>query len=60
MWLKADDVVNVALRDLGRGKLVSVPDWRYKAAVFAIRHLPRPVLYAATGGTRHRVGPTPR
>ncbi len=60
MWLKADDVVNVALRDLGRGKLVSVPDWRYKAAVFAIRHLPRPLLYAATGGTRHRVGPTPR
>ncbi|GAA0808693.1 SDR family NAD(P)-dependent oxidoreductase [Spirilliplanes yamanashiensis] len=60
MWLKADDVVNVALRDLARGRLVSVPDWKYKTAVFAIRHLPRPLLYRAAGGTRHRVSPPPQ
>lgn len=60
MWLRADDVVNIALRDLARGRLVSVPDWRYKAVVFAIRHLPRPLLYVASGGTRHRVRPPRR
>lgn len=52
LWLKADDVVNVAVRDLARGRLLSVPDWRYKAAVFAIRHAPRPLLYAAAGGRK--------
>jgi hypothetical protein len=56
MWLKADDVVKVALRDLSRGRLVSVPDWRYKTAVFALRHLPRPLLHAAAGRTRRRIG----
>jgi hypothetical protein len=56
MWLKADDVVKVALRDLGRGRLVSVPDWRYKSAVFALRHLPRPVLHAVSGGGRRKLG----
>ena len=30
MWLRADDVVDDGLRDLRRGKLVSVPDWKYK------------------------------
>jgi short-subunit dehydrogenase len=56
MWLKADDVVKVALRDLGRGRLVSVPDWRYKSAVFALRHLPRAIVHRAAGGTRRRIG----
>lgn len=56
MWLEAGDVVKVALRDLARGRFVSVPDWRYKGAVFALRHLPRSVLHLAAGGTRHRIG----
>ena len=41
MWLRADDVVDAGLRDLARGRLVSVPDWKYKAAVFGMRHAPR-------------------
>lgn len=44
MWLDADAVVRAALRDLRRGRTVSVPDWRYKAAVFAMRHAPRGVF----------------
>lgn len=41
LWLDADDVVWAGLRDLRRGRLVSVPDWRYKAAVFGLRLIPR-------------------
>lgn len=55
MWLDADDLVRDGLRDLARGKLVSVPDWRYKAAVFGIRHLPRVLLRWATRDTRGRI-----
>ncbi len=38
MWLNADDVVRAALRDLRRGKAVSIPSKRYKTIV-AISHL---------------------
>jgi short-subunit dehydrogenase len=56
MWLKADDVVQAALGDLAKNKLVSVPDWKYKTAVFAIRHAPRRLLHAAARDTRGRIG----
>lgn len=46
MWLDADAVVDVAMRDLRRGKLVSVPSVTYKLIVSAIRHMPRSVLGA--------------
>jgi short-subunit dehydrogenase len=54
MWLDADEVVREALRDLRRGKVVSVPNWKYKATVFALRHLPRRVLQLAARDTRGR------
>ncbi len=38
LWLEADDVVRTALRDLRRGKAVSIPSKRYKAIV-GISHL---------------------
>lgn len=56
LWLQADDVVRDALRDLGRGKLISVPDWKYKAVVFGLRHLPRGLLQAVAHDTRGRIG----
>jgi short-subunit dehydrogenase len=40
LWLKADDVVRAALRDLALGKRVSVPDARYKALVAIGRLVP--------------------
>lgn len=56
MWLQADDVVREALRDLGKGKLVSVPDWKYKAAVFGLRYSPPALLRAVSRDTRGRIG----
>jgi short-subunit dehydrogenase len=44
LWLSPDEVVRAGLRDLRRGRLVSVPDWRYKAAVFGLRHTPSRIL----------------
>lgn len=41
LWLSADDVVKEAMRDLARGKWVSVPDLRYKVIAGAGRLIPR-------------------
>ncbi|MFJ3880993.1 SDR family NAD(P)-dependent oxidoreductase [Streptomyces sp. NPDC090077] len=43
LWLNADDVVRTALRDLDRGKVLSIPSLRYKTAAWGLRHLPRPL-----------------
>jgi short-subunit dehydrogenase len=56
MWLDADDVVRDALRDLARGQYVSVPDWKYKLAVFGMRYAPRRLLQAVARDTRGRIG----
>ncbi|WP_157245840.1 SDR family NAD(P)-dependent oxidoreductase [Nonomuraea typhae] len=40
LWLKADAVADAALRDLARGKLVSVQDVRYKAIVAVGKLIP--------------------
>jgi short-subunit dehydrogenase len=56
LWLDADRVVAEALRDLRRGKVVSVPSWKYKIAAFGLRHLPRPVLRRVARDTRGRIG----
>jgi uncharacterized protein len=55
LWLQADGVVDTALRDLSRGRYVSVPDWKYKAAVFALRHAPHRLLRSAARDTRGRI-----
>ncbi|HEY2950573.1 MAG TPA: SDR family oxidoreductase [Micromonosporaceae bacterium] len=60
MWLDADDVVRDAMRDLARGKRVSVPDWRYKLAAFGIRHTPRALMRAGARDARGRIGRTER
>jgi uncharacterized protein len=59
LWLQADDVVDAALRDLAKGRYVSVPDWKYKTAVFALRHVPYRLLRAAMRDTRGRLGREP-
>lgn len=40
LWLSADDVVREAMRDLARGRRVSVPDLRYKVIVGVGRLIP--------------------
>jgi short-subunit dehydrogenase len=57
-WLDADRVVAAALRDLARGRTVSVPSARYKVAVALARHLPTSVFGAAS--TRAGRGYDPR
>ena len=44
MWLDARDVVRESLRDVARGKAVSVPSLRYKAIVVLTRFLPSGLL----------------
>jgi short-subunit dehydrogenase len=56
LWLDADRVVDDALRDLRRGKIISVPDWKYKVGVFGIRHLPRGLFRRVARDTRGRIG----
>jgi len=56
LWLDADDVVRDALRDLRRGRLVSVPDWRYKLLVFGMRHAPRGLVRVFARDARGRIG----
>ncbi len=56
MWLSAPAVVDEALRDLRKGKLVSVPSWKYKLAVAGLRHAPRRLLDRVARDTRGRIG----
>jgi short-subunit dehydrogenase len=58
MWLDADAVALHSLRDLGKGKAVSVPNWKYKIAVFGLRHLPKGLTQKASRDTRGRIGRT--
>lgn len=44
LWLKADNVVNAAMRDLALGKWVSVPDVRYKVIVAIGKLIPRTLV----------------
>ena len=56
MWLNAPAVVDEALRDLEKGKFVSVPSWKYKLAVAGLRHAPRRLLDLVARDTRGRIG----
>ncbi len=56
MWLSADDVARDGLRDLRKGKYVSIPTWKYKLAAFAVRHIPHRLLQVASRDTRGRSG----
>lgn len=47
MWLHAPDVVREGLRDVARGRSVSIPSLRYKALVAASRLLPDALVVQA-------------
>jgi uncharacterized protein len=46
MWLEAQDVVDRALRDVRKGRPVSVAGPQYKALSIAAQYLPRPLVRA--------------
>jgi short-subunit dehydrogenase len=52
LWLDADDVVQQALTDVARGKVVSVPGAQWKVVTTGVRLLPRPLL---RGGALRRL-----
>jgi len=56
LWLTADEVVRVALRDLRHGKIVSVPGARYKILTTFVRHLPHGVMARFARDTRASEG----
>ncbi|PZF97686.1 SDR family NAD(P)-dependent oxidoreductase [Micromonospora endophytica] len=64
LWLKPETVVDAALRDFSRGRLVSIPTARYKAIVGLNRAVPRRLAAAISArvgsrrtGHRARRGP---
>jgi short-subunit dehydrogenase len=52
MWLNAEHLVRIGLRDVARGKAVSVPSVRYKLVVMLVRLLP--ARLSAAGALRTR------
>jgi short-subunit dehydrogenase len=49
LWLDADELVEECLRDVARGKVLSVPSARFKVLLFFTRHLPRRVVRWVSG-----------
>jgi short-subunit dehydrogenase len=41
LWIDADELVAAAMKDLVRGRVVSIPTVRYKSLMFLARHAPR-------------------
>ena len=60
LWLDADELVEQALRDLRRGRVVSVPSRRYALASGVLRATPRPLVRAASTGFSRRRGAAAR
>lgn len=56
-WLDADAVIAAALRDLARGRTISVPSARYKVAVSLARHVPPSLFGTAAARSGRRFDP---
>jgi short-subunit dehydrogenase len=48
LWLDSESLVRSALRDVERGKVISIPSLRYKVIIWFARHLPRSAIRAAS------------
>ncbi|UNO41396.1 SDR family oxidoreductase [Streptomyces sp. MST-110588] len=57
LWLDADKLVDAAMKDLARGKSLSIPDPRYKALMGAVKLAPRGLLGGITSRTGRKYGP---
>ncbi|MCB5911615.1 SDR family NAD(P)-dependent oxidoreductase [Streptomyces pinistramenti] len=57
LWLDADKLVDAAMKDLTRGKSLSIPDPRYKALMGAVKLAPRGLLGGVTSRTGRKYGP---
>jgi short-subunit dehydrogenase len=54
LWLQPEFVVDESLKALGKGELLVVPGWQYKAIVALVSKLPTPLRLAfeAAGSTK--------
>ena len=59
LWLDADKVVATAIRDLARGRVVCIPDVRYKTAVALAKMVPTGLFsrLSTTAGRRYDLRP---
>jgi short-subunit dehydrogenase len=48
-WIDVEEVVAQCLRDVARGRTLSIPTKRYKALAALARHAPRPLVRAISG-----------
>jgi short-subunit dehydrogenase len=48
MWVDLDEVVQDALTDVAKGKVLSIPTRRYQLMIFAARHFPRAAVRAVS------------
>ena len=48
LWLSAEHLVTACLRDVDKGKVVSMPTVRYRALFWLVRHAPRSAVRAAS------------
>lgn len=44
LWLDADELVATSLRDVARGRVISMPSVRYRTLIWFARHLPRSAI----------------
>jgi short-subunit dehydrogenase len=45
LWLDADDLVELGLKDVAKGRAVSIPGGRWKLITALLRSLPRPLVH---------------
>ena len=56
MWMSTEEVVAESLRGLDQGKTFVIPGWRYKAATFLLKYMPRAILRGAAVRQQRRLG----
>lgn len=49
MWLDAEPLVRAALRDVDRGKVISIPTIRYRLLIWLARHAPKSAIRSFSG-----------
>jgi short-subunit dehydrogenase len=49
LWVDAEPLVRAALRDVDRGKVISIPTIRYKVLIWLARHFPKSAIRSVSG-----------
>jgi short-subunit dehydrogenase len=49
LWLDAEQLVAACLRDVDRGRVISIPTVRYRTLIWLARHAPRSAIRAVSG-----------